>query len=554
MDDRICSSEDCQNLRIQWNEKESVLMTQNKLLQDRIKTLEEINKVLEKKVQNFKAEKTFPSPIKIKLKKEGEKYIVDRVSTKRVKKERAEDSDISYKEVNDVKINVTEQENAENIIVKHKSLIEESQSEEHEYFEDEMNIFGPNRKDVDQLKSNWDKLKSELVFNHDIKTTVPESHTEEHEYFEDEMNIFGQDTKDIDQLKSNWAKMKSELVLNHDIKTTASDSHTEEPEYFEDEINIFGQDSKDIDQLNRNWAKMEAELDLSHDNMTTATESSAASSITKTKIVSRDAASEIASVLDGSTTGNVDNTDASDLKESLETLDHNFVSGLNHVRGKEGLTSSTETMISKSKQRSSKLGQEKQPVEPICPCHTISPSPIDNQNTIKELLQEEEENRKRSSSLGVTSSKRVRKSFTESVPNTEGRSSLNLRKIGRKNVKRTPMDIFMKSTKNKHVLDSTLTIKDVVEGKVLVNKSVKPESYFRISSNNPQLAARSIRKTKYRRAVCAICSRKFATKYALKNHNLMHSVEDRIGAQVGHGFVSRIQKLVKHATRAFGTN
>lgn len=135
-------------------------------------------------------------------------------------------------------------------------------------------------------------------------------------------------------------------------------------------------------------------------------------------------------------------------------------------------------------------------------------------------------------------------------------SSFNLRKKGRKTAKRTFMDNRMRSTKNKFILDKTSTVNDVLKGEVLINQSVKPECYFRISGNRPQLTAleKKLDNIDTKKFYCNICSRKFPSKYALKNHKLIHTVGDRIGDQVGPGLVRRIQNLVKRETRAYGAN
>jgi len=133
-------------------------------------------------------------------------------------------------------------------------------------------------------------------------------------------------------------------------------------------------------------------------------------------------------------------------------------------------------------------------------------------------------------------------------------SSFNLRKKGRKTAKRTSMDNRMRSSKNKFILDKTSIVNDVLEGKVLINQSVKPECYFRISGNRAQLTAleKKLENIDTKKFHCDICSRKFPSKYAVKNHKLIHTVGDKIGDQVGPGLVRRIQNLVKRETRAYG--
>lgn len=148
--DGVCSSENCQNLRIQ-----------NKLLKERIQTLEKINKTLVKKL-NFEAEKTSLNPIKSKLKiEEVEIDHVDCISTQTVKKEKVEDSKISFLKVDVEKMNVIKQECAEKTVLKDRSVKEELHSEEHEYFEEGMNVFGYDGKGVDQLNRSLIKMESE---------------------------------------------------------------------------------------------------------------------------------------------------------------------------------------------------------------------------------------------------------------------------------------------------------------------------------------------------------------------------------------------------------
>jgi len=137
-------------------------------------------------------------------------------------------------------------------------------------------------------------------------------------------------------------------------------------------------------------------------------------------------------------------------------------------------------------------------------------------------------------------------------------SSFNLRKKGRKAVKRTSIDNLMKRTKNKFILDTTHTVNDVVEGKVIINEQVKPACYYRVSGNTPQLTAALEKKlvnVDTKRIYCDICSRRFASKYALKNHRLIHTVGDRIGAVTSLDLVlleRRIQKVIERETRTYG--
>jgi len=377
--DRVCTSQNCQNLRIgnnyrvlqmfvlgmenaslQLNERESELLEQNKLLRERINTLEEINEMLEKKLKNFTVGKTLLSPSKTKMKIEEENNDhVDCMNTILVKKEKGEDLKISFEKVEIDEIDIKEQEDAE------------------------------------------DTEAKEIFLNDE---------TELYEYFEDGIDIFHRNEKDIDHLNKYWIKIESNSVFSQDIKTDATEPYT------------------------------------------TAT-------FTKKEVL-RDLASEITPALDNLTNGSDLNICSSDLDSSLGTFERNFVS-------------STRLLT----------------------------------------------------------------------------SSFNLRKKGRKTAKRTSMDNLMKRAKNKFSLDTTHSIKDVVEGKVLINQPIKPERYFRISGNTPQLTAaleKKLENVDTKRFYCDICSRKFASKYVLKNHRLIHTAGDR------PGLVRRIQTAIKHETRPYG--
>merc|ERR1719233_1329948 len=155
-----------ENASLQLNERESELLRQNKLLRKKISTLEEINKMLEKKLKKFTVEKTLLNPLKTKIKIEEENNdYVDCMSTTLEKKEKDEDLEIYFKRVEIADIDIKGQEHARDTVVKENSL--KGETEVHEYFEDGIDIFQRDEKDVDQFNRNWIKIESNLVHSHD---------------------------------------------------------------------------------------------------------------------------------------------------------------------------------------------------------------------------------------------------------------------------------------------------------------------------------------------------------------------------------------------------
>merc|ERR1719369_396270 len=204
--------------------------------------------------------------------------------------------------------------------------------------------------------------------------------------------------------------------------------------------------------------------------------------------------SEIEFNIDTSVTGQIANKSSSDFNDSFETLDkiENF------VKSSARSPHQSKSPASKLKRKNLTSSQEKL-VKPSLHHNNSTPPPIryPNQKTKKGFVQEEKQvKRTRSLVAGVTlsSKKRLRKAFAESLADTEiplkdtdpehPTSSFNLRKKGRKKAKKTTMDNLIRSTKNKYILDTSNTINDVVGGEVLITQSVKPECFFRISSSS----------------------------------------------------------------------
>merc|ERR1719153_131768 len=204
--------------------------------------------------------------------------------------------------------------------------------------------------------------------------------------------------------------------------------------------------------------------------------------------------SEIESNIHTSVTGQIANTSSGDFNDSFETLDkiENF------VKSSARSPHQSKSPASKSKRKNLNSSQEKL-VKPSLHHNNSTPPPMryPNQKTKKGFVQEEKQvKRTRSLDAGVTlsSKKRLRKAFAESLADTEiplkdtdpehPTSSFNLRKKGRKKAKKTTMDNLIRSTKNKYILDTSHTINDVVGGEVLITQSVKPECFFRISSSS----------------------------------------------------------------------
>ena len=236
-----------------------------------------------------------------------------------------------------------------------------------------------------------------------------------------------------------------------------------------------------------------------HHNSSNSTVAETSASISSPDQVLSEIGSNIVSV-----SGNAATTSSVVSNDTFETLDEIE----NFVKSSARSPHPSKTTISKSNGKSTTPGKKKLPVMSSLHFSNSTPSPIrvSNQKTKKGLVHEGKQvKRARSLDVGLTSStkKRLRKSLAESLADSEvplkdtdpehPTSSVNLRKKGRKNSKKTPMDNLIKSSKYKFILDTTRTINDIVEGEVLVTQSAKPECYFRIGSKH-QLAINSLRK------------------------------------------------------------
>ena len=227
---------------------------------------------------------------------------------------------------------------------------------------------------------------------------------------------------------------------------------------------------------------------LRHDKINTTDEETSASISSTDQVLS-----EIGSNIVSSVNGNSAITSSSVFNDTFETLDEIE----NFVKSSARFTHPLKSTIPKSKRKSTTTGKDKLQVKSSLPLSQSTPSPIrvSNPKTKKGLVHEGKQvKRIRSLDIGLTSStkKKLRKSLAESFADSEAplkdtdpehpTSSFNLRKKGRRNTKKTPMDTLLKSSRYKFILDTTRTINDVVEGEVLITHSAKPECYFRIGS------------------------------------------------------------------------